>query len=87
MRWDRRKTTMKLWHLKGTEKGVEEAPMYDIADEFVIREATEERAREAAGSSCGDEGRNFWLNPDLSACNELLPEGELGVVVRSFRAG
>jgi hypothetical protein len=80
---------MKLWLLRPIE-GLENnpwEPWYDKAFGFVVRAETEERAREIANESGGDEKpKNAWLDSTLSTCNELLPDGEEGLIIEDFHA-
>jgi hypothetical protein len=75
-------------------------PWYDKAFAFVIRAETEIEARAIANHRGGDEtgpielfnhlgkisqyGGDPWLDSRYSVCEELLPEGEEGLIVRNF---
>ena len=88
---------MKLWLLRPVEYLPDNPwkPRYDKAFGFVIRSNTEDEARYIANENGGDEngpvsfstyrtGGNPWLDPKLSTCIELLPDGEPGLVIRDF---
>lgn len=89
---------MKLWLLKPVE-GLKENnpwnPWYDKAFGFVVRAESEDVARKIANSSGGSEtgpirtkvyrtGGDPWLDKTLSTCEELLPDGKVGLVMRDF---
>ena len=82
---------MKLFLLRPIE-GLENnpwKPWYDKAFGFVVRAETEERAREIANESSGDEKEkhiNPWLDSTLSTCYELLPDGEEDLIIVDFHA-
>lgn len=67
-------------------------PWYDKAFGFVVQAETSAEARKVADKHAGDE--NFergqpehpWLDPKLSTCRELRPDGEPGLVLRDFSA-
>lgn len=62
--------------------------MYDIVRGFIVRATSVRQARKFAADSCGDEGKESWLNENLSTCNPITPESAgLGIVMRDFRAG
>lgn len=73
---------MKLWLLSAAEWGG-----YDSFDAHVVRAVSEERARQLAAESPGDEGREVWLNLSSSTCIELNAAGDEGFVLSSFNAG
>ena len=84
---------MKLWLIRPIEKngsfeGTAWDPWYDKAFGFVVRAETEDAARHLIGdyavSGSGDEGIEAWLDPELSNCIELLPEGEEEIIMRDF---
>lgn len=91
---------MKLWLLRPIDENkVPWDPWYDRAFGFVVRAETEEEAREIGdlngGSELGTimfnadrhaEGRGPWRDSLLSTCEELLPDGDAGVVMRDFAA-
>ena len=64
------------------------SPWFDKAFGFVVRAETEQEARNLAHGAAGDENRHGspWLEPKFSTCAELIPEGEIGIVVRDFAA-
>lgn len=74
---------MKLWLLKRESKF---GPMYDVNNGFVIRAESEAQARNIASDHHGDEGIGFWLT-DKATCEELLPEGDVGIILQDFNAG
>lgn len=92
---------MKLWILRPMEglKGKSNPwePWYDKAFGFVVRAETEDEARKLANADGGNEtgpkrndvyptGGDPWLDPALSTCTELMPDGEAGVVMKDFAA-
>ncbi len=81
---------MRLWLLEqwpATPGGHTLYAEYDCAYGFVVRAETVAQARVLASTKAGDEGAACWLNPGLSSCVELKPEGEPGIVLRDFLAG
>lgn len=82
---------MKLWLLypqtayRG-EKFLWE-PWYDKSFGFVIRAETEEDARRIAQENGGDEiyeNMPAWIDPHYSVCEELLAEGDPGLILQDF---
>jgi hypothetical protein len=73
-------------------------PWYDKAFAFVVRAATEEKAREIANSEAGDENRGEflggkiantkgpWLDAKYSTCKILTAKGDEGMIMRDFAA-
>lgn len=61
-------------------------PWYDKAFAFVVRAESESAARHIASWNCGDEGKEAWLNPSLSTCDELTADGDPGVVCKDFHS-
>jgi len=71
-------------------------PWYNKAFGFIVRAETEERAREIANENAGDENNEWigidkpiktpWLHPQYSTCDELIPDGMEGLIVRDFHA-
>lgn len=65
-------------------------PWYDKAFGFVVRAATEDHARHIAADNQGDEGHGMkdspWLNPKHTTCEELLPTGEVGMILCDFKS-
>ena len=61
--------------------------MYEAAEAFVVRAASEEQARAFASRAAGDEGSGTWTNTELSSCLPIEHEGEPGVILRDFSAG
>ncbi len=74
---------MKLWLLRPQTKAAWQ-PWYDKAFGFVVRAETAREAREYASDDAGDEGHACWLDATQSTCDELLPEGLIGVVLKDF---
>ena len=72
---------MKLYLLTTVENW---EPWYDKAFGFVVRAQDETSARTLASNNAGDEGSEAWMNPKLTACNELTPEGVPEVVIRDY---
>jgi hypothetical protein len=74
---------MKLWLLQR----VRETFVYDEATGFVVRAKTANIARLLASKQSGDEGSFTWLNPVLTSCRSINPEGTPCVILRDFSAG
>jgi len=83
---------MKLWILEYVKDlPPDDNPWYDLYDNvlaFVVRADTEEEARMFAHKNAGDENykRTPWLDKRYSTCNELLPQGTAGVIIKDFYA-
>jgi hypothetical protein len=81
---------MKLWLLRPVDPNTGPwNPWYDKAFGFVIRAPTARQARVMAQADAGDEAREYpkaWLDPALSSCQELKPDGKAGLVLRDFYA-
>ena len=86
---------MKLWLLKAREDLIGDNnpwdPWYDKAYGFVIRAFNERRARQLADGNGSDEngaikGVKPWLDAKYSTCEELLPDGEPGELLRDFHS-
>jgi hypothetical protein len=84
---------VKLWLLKPrdglptTDNPWE--PWYDKPFGHVIRAETESDARRLASEDAGEwakEMQRAWLDPSLSTCVELLPDGPPKVVLTDFRS-
>lgn len=69
---------------------------YDCAWAFVVRAETEAEAREIAQSHGGDEVNrwtpkkeklNTWLDPSVTTCLPLGPDGTPGLVIEDYHAG
>ena len=88
-------TKMKLWLLQPVENLPDKynpfEPWYDKASGFVIRAETEKKARKIANKNGGDElgldrKDKPWLDPKLTSCRELIPEGKEQLILKDFRA-
>ena len=93
---------MKLWLIKAREDLPADdnpwEPWYDKNFGFVVREETEEGAREIAHENAGDENRGVfsgkeisktkepWRDVKYSTCTELNAHGEQGLVLKDFCA-
>ena len=82
---------MKLWILLPIHRDGFDPwePWYDKAFGFVVRAETENEARQFANRNAGDENwddKTPWLDGKYSTCDELVPNGEAGVVLRDFNA-
>lgn len=80
---------MKLWLLEPIDK--HDSPFgcfYDVYDGFVVRAETEQQARKIACDAADREekwrAQSPWLNPEHTTCDEVLVDGEPGVVMSSF---
>jgi hypothetical protein len=92
---------MKLWLLRPIKPHADKGPWepwYDKAFGFVVRAATEERARAVAQANGGDEIRAYnksftvrkelaaWTNPKWSSCEELTADGDEEMIMQDFHA-
>ena len=57
---------------------------YETALAFVIRAENEEQARLFAVS---EDGGADWFYPHATTCEELTPEGEMGVIICDYWEG
>lgn len=87
---------MKLWLLKPINGAAPPWGGHDMTYGVVVRAEDERAARQLARSQAGDEvrvdltasaNRDAWIDPALSNCVELLPEGGPGVIITNFLAG
>jgi hypothetical protein len=84
---------MKIWLLKpiDSESGPWD-PWYDKPFGFVIRAATEERARQVADREAHDLDLRYrstlgaWLDANLVSCVELTGDGSEEVLLTDFRS-
>lgn len=83
---------MKLYELRPVDGlSIDDSPwlpFYEKSFGFIVRAENEEQARRIATEYGGKEirkNKEAWLNPELSSCNELLPEGEADLVMRDFK--
>ena len=60
---------------------------YDCYDAHVVSCESAERARQYCAANPGDEGRDLWLDPNLSDCVEILSTEPEGIVLSSYNAG
>ena len=74
---------MKLWILRWA-KG---EGSWEEARGFVVRAGDEKSARDLAANKCGEEGREHWISPATSTCDELQQDGDPGIVIRDFQYG
>ncbi len=91
---------MKLWILRPIEKKGDNPwnPWYNKAFGFVVRAATEEKARAIAHGEAGDENRGEflsekiantkgpWLDAKYSTCEILTDKGDEGLIMQDFAA-
>lgn len=85
---------MKLWLLRPQENIIDLddrqanpwAPWYDATFGFVVRAATEERARELAEHQSGAERKGAWLDSRYSTCEVLTAKGVEGVIIEDNHA-
>lgn len=61
--------------------------IWDCAYGFVVRANNESEARQLAANEGGNEGDEAWRDSHWSRCVELMPVGDVGVVLRDFHAG
>jgi len=72
---------MRLWLLTNT------MPIgWDDMEYIVVRATDEAQAREIATKNCVSEG-GVWGNENTSVCEELMQEGEAGMIVRDVNWG
>ena len=88
---------MKLWILRPVDGLADGNnpwdPWFDKCFGFVVRAETEADARQFAHEGAGEENygpsiftrtpatKSPWLDPAYSTCDELLSEGEAGIVI------
>ena len=84
---------MKLYILRQVK---EWEPWYDTARGFIVRAESEQAARQLIydySKDCGIwqddlksgyEGKEVWLNPELTTCTELNPKGKSEIIMRDF---
>ena len=60
---------------------------WDEYQGHVIRAETEERARQMASESAGDEGRECWISNEQTICQELSADGVEEIIISDFHAG
>ncbi len=86
---------MRLWILRPRRDVVDDgarsvtdlwAPWYDKTFGVVVRAETDDEARAIASKVAGDEGEAAWLSATFTTCDELVPDGEPGVIMRDFAA-
>ena len=85
----------KLWLLKPVSGLGHKDPWAhqgkDVADGFVIRAKSEERARQIAAANGADEtdrngGKSPWLDASLATCEAIDPSGAEGIILTDFSA-
>lgn len=74
---------MKLWHLHRISGTIG----WDEVDGFVVCASGERAARRLASEEAGDEGAGVWLDSTKSSCEQLSPEPEAAIILRSCNAG
>lgn len=74
---------MRLWLLKPLEPW---DSWYDKVFGFVVRAESADAARAFAEDKAGEESRDVkvWLSPELTSCEELTADGDVGVILRDF---
>jgi len=80
-------TSNKLWLVQPRPEPAYKELGYDCNYGFVIEAKTSQEARELASEYPGDEGPDFYTNPEKSVCSELKPDGRSGVIMADFHAG
>jgi len=83
---------MNLYLLEPTAEGEKISPTYDVAIGFVIAAKTPSIARKIITTTkytTGDEGRDFWLNPELTKCKMIgkYCKNKEEIILWSFHAG
>ena len=53
---------------------------YDVVRSMVVRAEDEAEARQEAAMKSMDEGAMMWLQPSMSYCEEINPDGEAQVL-------
>ncbi len=71
---------MKLWLLIRTDR-----VGYDEHDSAIVRAETEEEARILASEHCYPS--EAWIDVNRSTVEELVADGEKGIVLSSFNSG
>lgn len=79
---------MKLWVLKAINDG-DGIPEFtwDSCFGMVIREETEQKAREYAACCSLFEGRDVWLDSNKTTCDLLSVDGEPDCILEDVRNG
>lgn len=78
---------MLLWHLMPANASSEPWASYDVCFSMVIRATDEFAARVVAAENAGEEGKQVWVDKDVTHCVRLLNEGAPGLVIRDFLNG
>lgn len=78
---------MRLWVIRWIAGHKKWAGVYDMSYGHVVRAETESAARKLASRCFGDEGREVWLDPTATTCEELLADGEPTVILTDFLSG
>ena len=60
---------------------------HDCQYAVVVRARSHKEARKMAAIMAGDEGKDVWLDPNLTECHELLNEGKVGLIIRDYLKG
>ena len=86
---------MKLWKLEPRDIYLRDEPnpdnpwrpWYDKMFKVIVRAEDEESARRWANHVGGEETIDHqpWLDAKYSTCEELLPDGEEGLIIRNVR--
>ena len=77
---------MKLWLLEG----IKDRDIWDIHVGFVIRASNEAEARRIAQDEADEEWNkeeDYWMDAQKATCEELIAEGETGVIIADYKAG
>ncbi len=84
---------MKLFILRPIDPNADDSPWnpwYDKVFGVVVRAKTEQDARQLAGEGGGDEvyddGTNPWWDETLTSCEELLPDGDVKVIMVDYHS-
>jgi len=79
---------MKLYHLRLIAAYQVDPGLYDLFTDVVVRAQDEWTAREMADDMDpnGSGQHGVWMNGLLTSCEELVADGEPGVILQVYRA-
>jgi hypothetical protein len=71
---------MKIWLLEAIDGSEYFDPWYDKMFGIVVVAESEEKARLLAAEAKADEGKQPWLSPEHTSCEEILTDVECVVI-------
>ena len=80
---------MKLYILLAIPEALSKFPDWDYDCYFghVIEAQDEDQARQLAAEVAADEGKEGWLSPAITSCEELRVTGTAHIILSDFHAG